>query len=60
MRTAMASTTSPSSRRRSRPFPGCCKAPATTAYVGKWHMGENNDEPRPGFDYFVTHKGQGQ
>ena len=32
----------------------------TTAYVGKWHMGENNDAPRPGFDYFVTHKGQGQ
>ena len=32
----------------------------STAYVGKWHMGENNDEPRPGFDYFVTHKGQGQ
>ena len=31
-----------------------------TAYVGKWHMGENNDEPRPGFDYFVTHKGQGK
>jgi arylsulfatase A-like enzyme len=32
----------------------------TTAYVGKYHMGENNDEPRPGFDYFVTHKGQGR
>ena len=31
-----------------------------TAYVGKWHMGEDNDEPRPGFDYFVTHKGQGK
>jgi arylsulfatase A-like enzyme len=31
-----------------------------TAYVGKYHMGEDNDEPRPGFDYFVTHKGQGQ
>ena len=31
-----------------------------TAYVGKWHMGEGNDQPRPGFDYFVTHKGQGQ
>jgi N-acetylglucosamine-6-sulfatase len=31
-----------------------------TAYVGKWHMGENNDEPRPGFDWFVTHKGQGK
>lgn len=31
-----------------------------TAYIGKWHMGENNDEKRPGFDYFVTHKGQGK
>jgi arylsulfatase A-like enzyme len=31
-----------------------------TAYVGKYHMGEGNDEPRPGFDYFVTHKGQGK
>lgn len=31
-----------------------------TAYIGKYHMGEDNDEPRPGFDYFVTHKGQGQ
>jgi N-acetylglucosamine-6-sulfatase len=31
-----------------------------TAYVGKWHMGEDNDEKRPGFDYWVSHKGQGQ
>lgn len=31
-----------------------------TAYVGKWHMGEKNDNPRPGFDYFVTHRGQGK
>lgn len=31
-----------------------------TAYVGKWHMGEENDAKRPGFDYFVTHKGQGK
>ena len=31
-----------------------------TAYVGKWHMGEDNDAPRPGFDWFVTHKGQGK
>jgi N-acetylglucosamine-6-sulfatase len=31
-----------------------------TAYMGKWHMGENNDAPRPGFDYFATHKGQGK
>ncbi len=31
-----------------------------SAYIGKWHMGEDNDSPRPGFDYFVTHKGQGK
>jgi N-acetylglucosamine-6-sulfatase len=31
-----------------------------TAYIGKWHMGEENDSPRAGFDYFVTHKGQGK
>ena len=31
-----------------------------TAYMGKYHMGEENDEKRPGFDYFVTHKGQGK
>lgn len=31
-----------------------------TAYVGKWHMGEKSDAKRPGFDYFVTHKGQGK
>jgi arylsulfatase A-like enzyme len=36
------------------------RAGYATAYVGKYHMGENNDQPRPGFDYFVTHKGQGQ
>ncbi|WP_101760013.1 sulfatase [Oceanicoccus sp. KOV_DT_Chl] len=31
-----------------------------TAYIGKWHMGEGDDNPRPGFDYWVTHKGQGK
>ena len=31
-----------------------------TAYVGKWHMGEDNDAPRPGFDWFVSHTGQGK
>jgi N-acetylglucosamine-6-sulfatase len=31
-----------------------------TAYLGKWHMGEDNDLPRPGFDFFATHKGQGK
>ena len=23
-------------------------------------MGEGNDKPRPGFDWFVSHKGQGK
>ena len=36
------------------------KSGYTTAYYGKWHMGEKNDEPRPGFDMFVTHRGQGK
>lgn len=41
-------------------FPGQLQAAGyETAYLGKYHMGESNDEPRPGFDYFVTHKGQG-
>ncbi|MFK8019710.1 MAG: sulfatase [Pseudomonadales bacterium] len=31
-----------------------------TAYIGKWHMGEQDDSKRPGFDYWVTHKGQGK
>lgn len=31
-----------------------------TAYIGKWHMGEQSDEKRPGFDCWITHKGQGQ
>jgi len=30
-----------------------------TAYFGKWHMG-NDDSPRPGFDRWVSFKGQGQ
>lgn len=36
------------------------KAGWETAYIGKYHMGEENDDPRPGFDHFVTHKGQGK
>jgi N-acetylglucosamine-6-sulfatase len=35
------------------------KAGYTTGYVGKWHMGHDNDEPRPGFDHWVSFKGQG-
>ncbi len=30
-----------------------------TAFIGKWHMGHENDEPRKGFDYWVSFKGQG-
>ena len=35
------------------------KAGYQTAFVGKWHMGHDNDEPRPGFDHWVSFKGQG-
>ena len=30
-----------------------------TGYVGKWHMGEDSDAPRPGFDFWVSFRGQG-
>ncbi len=30
-----------------------------TALIGKWHMGHDNDEPRPGFDHWASFKGQG-
>jgi N-acetylglucosamine-6-sulfatase len=30
-----------------------------TAYVGKWHMGVDGS-PRPGFDYWVSVRGQGE
>lgn len=30
-----------------------------TGYVGKWHMGEHHDNPRKGFDYWASFKGQG-
>jgi N-acetylglucosamine-6-sulfatase len=31
----------------------------STAFIGKWHMG-NDDAKRPGFDYWVSLKGQGE
>ncbi|MEL6106829.1 MAG: sulfatase [Planctomycetota bacterium] len=31
-----------------------------TGFVGKWHMGHANDNPRPGFDYWFSFKGQGK
>jgi len=30
-----------------------------TALVGKWHMGGDDDSPQPGFDHWVSFKGQG-
>ena len=30
-----------------------------TAYIGKWHMGEDRDDPRPGFDHWISFQGQG-
>lgn len=35
------------------------KAGYETALVGKWHMGGHSDEPRPGFDHWVSFAGQG-
>jgi len=35
------------------------KAGYETAFVGKWHMGHDHDRPRPGFDHWVSFKGQG-
>ena len=31
-----------------------------TGFIGKWHMGHASDDPRPGFDYWFSFKGQGQ
>lgn len=30
-----------------------------TAFVGKWHMGSDSDAPQPGFNHWVSFKGQG-
>lgn len=35
------------------------KAGYRTAFIGKWHMGGESDEPRPGFDRWVSFRGQG-
>ncbi|HYI93521.1 MAG TPA: sulfatase [Bryobacteraceae bacterium] len=31
-----------------------------TALIGKWHMGGDSDMPRPGFDRWVSFRGQGK
>jgi arylsulfatase A-like enzyme len=30
-----------------------------TSFFGKWHMGGDNDDPRPGFNHWVSFRGQG-
>ncbi|MEH3103624.1 MAG: sulfatase [Sphingomonas phyllosphaerae] len=30
-----------------------------TAFIGKWHMGDEGDAPQPGFDHWVSFRGQG-
>ncbi len=30
-----------------------------TAFIGKWHMGNEGDAPEPGFDHWVSFRGQG-
>jgi N-acetylglucosamine-6-sulfatase len=30
-----------------------------TAHIGKWHMDAQSDRPRPGYDYWVSFRGQG-
>jgi len=35
------------------------KAGYQTSFFGKWHMGNEDDKPRPGFDHWESFKGQG-
>lgn len=30
-----------------------------TAFIGKWHMGDDSDNPRAGFDKWISFRGQG-
>lgn len=32
----------------------------STAFFGKWHMGNDTDESRPGFDHWESFRGQGE
>ncbi|WP_221033175.1 sulfatase family protein [Actomonas aquatica] len=45
---------------RTRFFPSDLQAAGyKTAFFGKWHMGESDDRPRPGFDRWLSFEGQG-
>ena len=35
------------------------KAGYQTSFFGKWHMGDETDEPKPGFNHWESFKGQG-
>ncbi len=35
------------------------KAGYNTSFFGKWHMGHDTDDPRPGFDHWESFRGQG-
>lgn len=35
------------------------KAGYETAFIGKWHMGDADDRPRPGWSHWVSFRGQG-
>ena len=35
------------------------KAGYQTAFVGKWHMGGESDDPQPGFNKWISFRGQG-
>jgi N-acetylglucosamine-6-sulfatase len=35
------------------------KAGYQTSFFGKWHMGDDDDRPRPGFDHWESFRGQG-
>ena len=36
------------------------KAGYETCFIGKWHMGGESDDPQPGWDRWVSFKGQGE
>ena len=42
-------------------FPELLRSQANyqTAFIGKWHMGGEGDDPQPGFDRWVSFRGQG-